>query len=109
MNSFFYPSFYVNRTSELAQISHGLLSNGIVSIVGDTGVGKSVLAKMFAKKNSNKYSKVAFYKAIQFKFSDSINVDTYLPNKELPILTIIDGLEELENESEAKRVLEQFV
>jgi HJR/Mrr/RecB family endonuclease len=110
MSNIFTPDFYIDRNKEYDEISNGLLQNGAVFISGDAGVGKTVLAKLYAKRNPLGFSQIYYYEASQLTHYQTDTDASYLPFHTCdPRLIIIDAVDAFDCEGIGHRILEHFM
>lgn len=103
MTKTFTPNFYIGRPKEISRIHSELEKNNIVAITGVSGVGKTVLAKLYAKEYENRFDIINYLPASE--------VIEKLPNDNKPflryksdqlLLTIVDGIDEID--ADMKRI-----
>ncbi len=83
-NQPYMQSFFVGRDQEMNAIHSALLNNDVVFLHGIGGIGKSELAKQYAKKYSDEYESVIFVPYIG-SVHIMISSDVYMPiNNFLP-------------------------
>jgi predicted NACHT family NTPase len=108
MQNFFYPDFYVSRSQEIKDISERLQKNNALIIVGDTGIGKTVLSKQYALENPLNFLRINYYKGRDFNYNRPNFDGTYLPVlNSNPTLTIIDGLDEIQAEYRRYEIIDE--
>ncbi|MBP6303253.1 MAG: restriction endonuclease [Saprospiraceae bacterium] len=98
--------FYVNRDNEIEKISFGLSNYNNVLIIGNAGIGKTTLAKIYTELNPLNFKHINYLRGISLEFEKS-----QLNSLEKPLnpgettLTIIDGIDEILNNDERNRIL----
>lgn len=106
MDKFSLPDFYINRENEIEKISFGLSNYNNVLIIGNAGIGKTTLAKIYANRNPLNFTHVNYLRGISLEFEKSQLTTLEIPkNQGETILTIIDGIDEIQNNDERNKVL----
>ena len=107
MDTFSLPDFYINRDNEIEKISFGLNNYNNVLIIGNAGIGKSTLAKIYANLNPLNFTHINYLRGISLEFEKSQLTPLEIPiNAGETFLTIIDGIDEVVDNEERNKILQ---
>lgn len=79
MDKFSLPDFYINRDNEIEKISFGLSNYNNMLIIGNAGIGKTTLAKLYANLNPLNSTHVSYLRSISLEFEKSKQTPLEIP------------------------------
>lgn len=105
MKNFSLQATYVNKNNELEEISSGLTKYGAVIVIGEAGIGKTTLTKVYTELNPLNFSEIIYFNGFEFEFNEAKLITDKSSSVNRRTLTIIDGFDEIISVAARKRVL----